>query len=60
MCCPDTELLADGVGPYYVPREFSHIITVLVYIQPAIAEVPCDVLHGTVLAGGNRTQVNID
>lgn len=46
MCCPDIELLAVGMRPYYVPREFSHIITILVYIPPkATAEVPCEILH---------------
>ena len=49
MCCPDIELLAVGMRPYYVPREFSHIITILVYIPPkATAEVSCEVLHETV------------
>ncbi len=43
-CCPDTELLAVGLRSDYIPRELSHITTILVYIQPkATAEVPCDV-----------------
>ena len=49
MCCPDFELLAVGMRPYYVPREFSHIITIVVYIPPkATAEVSCEVLHDLV------------
>ncbi|XP_051807534.1 uncharacterized protein LOC127534985 [Acanthochromis polyacanthus] len=45
--CPDVEL-AVGLRPYYVPREFSHIITILVYIPPKATDmVPCDVLHDT-------------
>ncbi|XP_051814688.1 uncharacterized protein LOC127537042 [Acanthochromis polyacanthus] len=49
LCCPDIELLAVGLRPYYVPREFSHIITMLVYIPPKATDlVPCDLLHDTV------------
>lgn len=43
MCCPDIELLAVGMWPYYVPREFGHIITILVY--KAKAAVPCGILY---------------
>lgn len=39
ICCPDIELLAAGMHPYYVPREFSHIIIILVTLQPNIREV---------------------
>ena len=46
MCCPDIELLAGGLRPYYLPRE---LITILVYIPPrATSEVPCDILHENV------------
>ncbi|KAI3355347.1 hypothetical protein L3Q82_017888 [Scortum barcoo] len=33
-CCRDLELLAVSLRPYYLPREFSHVITVCVYIPP--------------------------
>ena len=34
VCSPDIELLAVGVRPYYLPREFSHAIILCVYIPP--------------------------
>ena len=34
-CCRDLELLAVSLQPYYLPREFSHVITVCVYIPPS-------------------------
>ncbi len=46
-CCPgqitvkeklfnkDIELLAVGMRPYYLPREFSYVISILVYIPPS-------------------------
>lgn len=34
ICSQDIELLAVGLRPYYVPREFSHIIVTVVYILP--------------------------
>lgn len=37
MCCPDIELLAVGMRPYYVPREFSHIPE---KIKPLICCIP--------------------
>ncbi|KAI4894740.1 hypothetical protein NFI96_006104 [Prochilodus magdalenae] len=30
ICCPDIELLAVGLRPYYLPREFSHVVVVAV------------------------------
>ncbi|KAJ8398118.1 hypothetical protein AAFF_G00431950 [Aldrovandia affinis] len=43
------ELLAVGLRPYYLPREFSHVIVVVVYIPPsANAARACDVIHSTV------------
>ncbi|XP_051814888.1 uncharacterized protein LOC127537121 [Acanthochromis polyacanthus] len=49
LCCPGIELLAFALRPCYVPREFSHIITILVCIPPKATDlVPCDVLHDTV------------
>ena len=49
LCCPDIELLAVALWPYYVLREFSQIITILVYIPSKATDlVPCDVLHDAV------------
>ncbi|KAI3369427.1 hypothetical protein L3Q82_007652 [Scortum barcoo] len=48
-CCRDIELLAVSLRPYYLPREFSHAIVVVVYIPPrADAEAACDVIHSAV------------
>lgn len=33
-CCRDEEVLAVSLRPYYVPREFPHIVTITVYIPP--------------------------
>ena len=49
ICCPDIELFAVSLRPYYMPREFSHAIVVCVYIPPrASAEVACDVIHSAI------------
>lgn len=49
ICCPDVELLAVGLRPYYLPREISHAILVLVYIPPSgNPTAACDVIHGAV------------
>ncbi|CAL9697560.1 unnamed protein product [Knipowitschia caucasica] len=49
VCCRDIELLAIGMRPFYLPREFSHVIVVVAYIPPsAKAEDACDLLHSTV------------
>lgn len=51
VCSPDIELLAVGLRPYYLPREFSHVIAIVVYIPPsANATTACDVIH-SVTAG---------
>ncbi|KAI3361741.1 hypothetical protein L3Q82_001954 [Scortum barcoo] len=50
-CCRDIELLAVSLRPYYLPREFSHAIVVVVYIHPARrrgGSVQCDVIHSAV------------
>ena len=48
-CSPDVELLAVGLRPYYLPREFSAVIIVVVYTPPsAVAGRACDVIHSTV------------
>ena len=46
LCCKDIELLAVSMRPYYLPREFSHVIAIAAYIPPsANADAACDVLH---------------
>ena len=35
ICTPDIELLSISCRPYYLPREFSQIFVVLVYIPPS-------------------------
>ncbi|KAI4877531.1 hypothetical protein NFI96_027122, partial [Prochilodus magdalenae] len=49
ICCPDIELLAVGLRPYYLPREFSHVVVVAVYIPPSANPTSaCDVIHSTI------------
>ncbi|XP_062272351.1 uncharacterized protein LOC133978042 [Scomber scombrus] len=49
ICCPDVELVAVSLRPYYLPREFTNAIIVCVYIQRrAKAENACDVIHSTI------------
>ncbi|KAJ0002714.1 hypothetical protein NQD34_007863 [Periophthalmus magnuspinnatus] len=46
LCNKDIELLAVSMRPYYLPREFSHVIVIAVYVPPsANAETACDTLH---------------
>ena len=48
-CTRDIELLAVSIRPYYLPREFSHVIAVTVYIPPsANADSACELLHSVV------------
>ncbi|KAI3375834.1 hypothetical protein L3Q82_004108 [Scortum barcoo] len=48
-CCKDIELLAISMRPYYLPREFTHTLVVVVYIPPsANANAACDVLLSAV------------
>ncbi|KAI5100952.1 hypothetical protein C0J45_9938 [Silurus meridionalis] len=35
ICCKDIELLAASMRPYYLPREFSHVIAIAAYIPPS-------------------------
>ena len=35
VCSSDIELLAVSLRPYYLPREFSHMIILVVYIPPS-------------------------
>lgn len=49
VCSPDIELLAVSLRPYYLPREFSHVILLVVYIPPsANAVLATDVTHSVV------------
>lgn len=34
ICCQDAELLVVGLRLYYVPREFTHIVAIVVYVSP--------------------------
>ncbi|XP_078802203.1 uncharacterized protein LOC144991899 [Oryzias latipes] len=46
VCNPDVELLAIGLRPYYLPREFTNVIAINVYIPPTgKADAACDVIH---------------
>ncbi len=35
ICNSDVELCAVGLRPYYLPREFSHVVMVIVYTPPS-------------------------
>ncbi|KAK7913293.1 hypothetical protein WMY93_013504 [Mugilogobius chulae] len=44
-CNKDIELLAVSMRPYYLPREFTHVIVIAVYVPPsANAETACETL----------------
>ncbi len=44
--CQDMELCKVSLRPYYVPKEFSHIIAIIVYILPqAGAVVACNIIQ---------------
>ncbi|TWW56008.1 hypothetical protein D4764_09G0010580 [Takifugu flavidus] len=46
LCCPNLELLAVSMRPYYLPREFSHVIALCVYIAPtANGATACEKIH---------------
>ncbi|XP_016522199.1 uncharacterized protein LOC107834813 [Poecilia formosa] len=49
ICTPDIEVLAVGLSPYYLPREFTSVIVFVVYIPPSgVAAAACDVINSTV------------
>ena len=49
ICRPDIELLAVGLGPYYLLREILHAIVVAVYIPPSANPTSaCEVIHSAV------------
>lgn len=35
MCSPDVEMLTVSARPYYLPREFSHVLVTVVYVPPS-------------------------
>ncbi|TWW63627.1 hypothetical protein D4764_03G0006350 [Takifugu flavidus] len=46
VCSPDVELIAIGLRPYYLPREFTNVIAITVYSPPTgKANTACDVIH---------------
>lgn len=49
FCSPNIELLAVGIRPYYLPREFTSAIVVTVYIpSSADADAAADVIYNSV------------
>ncbi len=49
VCSRDSELLAVGLRPYYLPREFSHVVMVTVYVPPSANPTSaCDVIHSAI------------
>ena len=51
LCTPDIELLAEGMCPYYLLREFMSTIVIAVYIPPsADAAVACEVISSAAAA----------
>ena len=50
ICNRDIELLAVSMRPHYLPREFTHVIAIAVYIPPSKkkAEEACGVISSTV------------
>ncbi|XP_051811558.1 uncharacterized protein LOC127536113 isoform X2 [Acanthochromis polyacanthus] len=49
LCTRDLEMLMVALRPYYLPREFSHVIVFCVYIPPsAHAGTACERLHSAV------------
>lgn len=50
VCVPDVELLCVGLRPYYLPREYSHVILCVVYIHPAAIEKTASETVATVIS----------
>ena len=49
ICTKDIELLAVSFRPYYLPREFTCVILVAVYIIPGTApDAACDIINSVV------------
>lgn len=49
LCTKDLEMVVVSARPFYLPREFTHVLVLCVYIPPSAdaAEV-CELLHTTV------------
>ncbi|KAK0131578.1 hypothetical protein N1851_033754 [Merluccius polli] len=46
ICTPNIELLAVSLHPYYLPREFTCAVAIVVYIPPsADADTACEVIN---------------
>ncbi|XP_054872156.1 uncharacterized protein LOC111569300 [Amphiprion ocellaris] len=49
LCTKDVELLVVSLRPFYLPREYSHVIAITVYIPPsADAAAACELIHSVV------------
>lgn len=50
ICSPDAELFALGLRPFYLPREFSHVVMVTVYIPPSPNPTSvCDAIYSPIV-----------
>lgn len=55
ICCRDCELLAVSIRPYYLQREFTHVMVICVYIPPrANVEAALKAVHSS--TAGLQTQ----
>ena len=46
ICTPNIELLAVSLRPYYLPREFTCAVAIVVYIPPAAdADTACEAIN---------------
>lgn len=49
ICCPNIEPCAVGLRPYYLHREFTHVILVTVYSPPSgNLTAACDTMHSAI------------
>ncbi|PWA16025.1 hypothetical protein CCH79_00019348 [Gambusia affinis] len=49
ISCPDVELLAVGLCPFYLPREYFHVVVVTVYNPPSASPMmACHTIHSAV------------
>lgn len=46
ICCQDAKHLVLGLRPYYVPREFSHVVVVTVYIHQTLPVKSAELFPG--------------
>ncbi len=58
-CSPDLEHLMIGCWPYYLPREFTLVVVIAVYIPPhADTSQALDELYGCFYCGGDLNNAN--